>query len=185
MADSGAPSFLIRTQPHSGEIPHPTMARGFAPWRGTDLLRLSVTAVLGVALLVTSWYGAARQGAFDKQSPWIDLGIVAGIVFGAGNCVWVLQGRRRIGERRNRLIPFTAEAVDLYRWRPVWNTSDQPPASGAAVAPTNNGRGDGLVRAEGMRFAHRPNCPLVDGKTVSGVRGNSWPRCLICHPESP
>ena len=186
MADQWSPSFRITAQTDVVEDPRQGRGRLAAPWNGTDLLRLSFTVLLGVALLGASWYGAARQGSLDKQAPWIDLGIVAGIVFGAGNGLWVLQGRRRIGERRNRLIPFALEEVQLYRWKADLNPPDRMPAAGALIGAKRAERGGagGLVRAQGMSLAHRSNCPLLEGKAVTRVRGNSRARCQICHPES-
>jgi hypothetical protein len=134
------------------------------PWRPGDtpaVLALNVLAAAGVA---ACWFGSAREIHFHDTLYWLQGAIVAVIVAGVGDGLWLLAGMRRIRERRRVLI-------ETWPRQPV-------------VASTAE---EAVVTAPRMTTYHRPGCLLVLGKKVrSGSSGALAARqltpCGMCRP---
>jgi hypothetical protein len=146
--------------------------RRAAPWEPGDLVRLVVLTLVALAVIGVAWYGASGEGRLSHQMSWLNLSVAGLMVTGAGNLMWLARGRRSVGERRREL---------LARWEPAGPAGSSWPTS----APEREVPADGpLVRAAGMRLAHRPGCPLVAGKhTAPALDGG--PRCRICGEDRP
>ena len=68
------------------------------PWARTHLLALVVLNALGGVLIGVAWYWSA--GRTEAQTAPLNLAVVAMMVAGAGNGLWLMRGRRAIGARR-------------------------------------------------------------------------------------
>lgn len=138
-------------------------------WRDSDVVMVSVTALLGLIAIIGAWFGASGASATTQQAAWLNIAVAGFAVSGVGLCLWLMRGRRAIGERRVALVSL--DPVD-----------DEPPAvpfqrpAGDATAPL------GLVRAVGMRRVHELNCPLVAGKRVEPASLGDGDPCSVCRP---
>jgi hypothetical protein len=141
------------------------------PWRIGDLWALWVPLVAGAVLLLLSWWGTSATVNLSTQIVWLNVGVCGVMVGGAGIVVWLMTGRRAIGERRRRLLPEVVVA------RMVAAGVDVPTAS------------DDLVTGVRMTRYHRADCPMVAGKTIrraSGVQARSagLAPCGVCRPDA-
>jgi hypothetical protein len=106
--------------------------------------------MVGVAFLLASAVATTATEDLSARVAWINLGVVGLLVAGAGNTFWLLAGRRAVGERRAMLLADGGP-------RP-----GELGADGEAEAATTR-----LVALRGATRFHRPDCPLVSGKTVT------------------
>lgn len=141
------------------------------PWRLGDLLGLWLAFSLGALALLVSWWGASGTALLTRQYAWTDLGIAGAVVIACGNGLWILTGRRAVGERRRRVL-------DAYAGL------SSPDAT--TLAPVEQ-EANGLVASPGMRRYHRPGCQLVSGKAVAAAPIDVHERhgrrpCGICQP---
>jgi hypothetical protein len=126
--------------------------RRSVPWQVGDLLLLYLANVGGLLLIVVAWFEASGAVSQDAQILWLDVGIVGVIVAGAGNVLWLLTGRRGVGELRRALTPAL-----MARFA-------EPSAEAAPAVPaTDPGQ---LVAGADMTRYHRADCLLVVGKEV-------------------
>ena len=139
------------------------------PWRLYDVLVVYAATALGFGLLVVAYWGASSTAEMSRQLPWVNVAIVGIMVLGTGNAVWLLNGRRAVGERRRRLVAD-----------PEMGDGEHPGAVTSVVT-------DRPVAAAGMRHYHRPDCQLVAGKSVRATtlaqhrRARRQP-CGMCQP---
>lgn len=147
------------------------MGRG-APglaWRDSDIVMVSITSLLGVIATVTAWFGATDAGSLAQQTAWLHVAVAGFAVSGIGLSVWLLRGRRAVGDRRVGLISL--EDPD----------GEVPHASrtgrGKAPGPTEP---MGLVRAPGMARVHHRDCPLVAGKPAEPAHPSDGDHCGVC-----
>jgi hypothetical protein len=136
--------------------------RHSVPWQVGDLMLLYLTNVAGLLLIVVGWYEASGALSQDAQILWLDLGIVGVIVAGAGNVLWLLTGRRAVGELRRALTPalmarFAEPTGDRLTIDPEIDAGQR--VAGQLVA------GQLVAGAEMTRY-HRADCLLVAGKDV-------------------
>jgi hypothetical protein len=125
-------------------------------WSFEDFLRWLGVFAIGVVMVVAGWWLAAGQGRTDRQMVPASLAVAGLIVACAAHVVWVLKGRRAVGERMARL-----GAAD-------WLAED---GAVAVTLPTEL-----VVAAGASMLYHRPNCPMV--------RGREWPRSTAADQES-
>jgi hypothetical protein len=143
------------------------------PWRIGHLVVVYVVNLTGLLLIVVAWIEVSGQLTLRAQIPWVDVGVAGIIVAGAGNVLWMLTGRRAVGEMRRGLT------VHL-------------PAAGQATFED-----DGLPRAASDQFVagrrmshyHRAECPLVEGKRVTldsheGHLSAARVACDVCIPSA-
>jgi hypothetical protein len=145
--------------------------RRTVPWQVGDLLLLYLANVSGLLLIVVAWFEASAAVSQDTQIVWLDIGITGVIVAGAGNLLWLLTGRRAVGELRRALTPaLTARFAE-----PI-------PQAGPAVSTADHGL---LVAGVDMTRYHRADCPLVAGKEVADSpeeshRARGRRPCQVC-----
>jgi len=147
---------------------NPAWARS-APWSLAGVVAIYVTTGLGLALVAASWWGTSGTVVVHDELPWLQVGIVGLVVLGTGNGVWLLAGRRAVGQRRRLLVAD----VDV----------DSLPRPGVAVTAEH----PLPVAATGMRRFHRPECPLALGKPVVAATPDEHLEagrapCGICRP---
>ncbi len=132
-------------------------------WRDGDVLMVVLTALVCVVAITVGWFGASGSATLTHQVAYLNLAVAGFAVFAGGNCLWLLRGRRAVGERRAALIAL--EPAEPVRQAP------------AAVPATASWQ---LVRGAGMRRLHQPDCPLVAGKPVEPVGLADGEPCGVC-----
>ena len=136
------------------------------PWTRSDIIALSALVAAGLTGLVAGWTGTSGEPVHASQTAWLDLGIAGLIVTGAGIALWLMRGRRAVGQRRAALLAdVDPGAADVHA-----------PAAVATAA---------LVAMTGMSRYHRADCELVAGKRVRRVRAGQTglTPCGVCEPD--
>lgn len=134
-------------------------------WRDGDIITLAVTTTIGLFTLIGAWFGASGSGSVPQQTLWLNLGVAGFTVFAAGNALWLLRGRRAVGDRRAALVWLDTD-------------EDEQPAPLPAVAA----RSGQTVHIPGASRAHRADCPLVARKQVEPTDSGEFTPCGVCSP---
>lgn len=150
-----------------------TSGAGLA-WQDTDILLLVATALGGLIGITVAWFGASGSSDPAGQATWMSVGVAAFTTSATGNCLWLLRGRRAIGERRAGLISFEPDEAD-----PPADPAGWPDESTATGSRTTQFE---FVRAEGMNRVHVPDCPLLTGKSVVPAQLGDGEPCGVCQP---
>ncbi|MPY79407.1 MAG: hypothetical protein GEV04_13150 [Actinophytocola sp.] len=129
-------------------------------WRDGDIVMLVVTALIGGIAIAAAWFGASGSATVSHQTAWLNLGVAGFAVFAGGTCLWLLRGRRAVGERRATLVAVEAA----------------PPVT----APVDATASWQFVRGTGMRKLHHPGCPLLTGKPVEPAEPADGEPCGVC-----
>jgi hypothetical protein len=111
------------------------------PWSLGAVLVLLACNALGLSLGVTAWYAAAREATLQGQVKWVSLAGAACVLMGLGAAVFVLVGRRTIGQ-----------GLGLLR------VPSRPVPLGAVTAAADTGD---LVAVPGLRLYHHGACTLA------------------------
>lgn len=138
-------------------------------WRDSDLVVVSITALLGLIAIIAAWFGASGSHSLTQQAMWLNLAVAGFAVSSVGLCLWLMRGRRAIGERRVALV-----SLDPVEDEPA-SAPVRRPAAGSTASFD-------LVRAPGMRRVHDPACPLVAGKPVERANPGDGEPCAVCAP---
>jgi hypothetical protein len=118
-----------------------------ALWGADDLLRWVALITVGFVMIVAAWFVVSGEAQFAEQVGMADLAVGGLLVACAGHVMWVLSGRRAVGERRRFLLGDPGRIV---------LPADRP---GVAVSGEEQ-----LVAGAGTKLFHRPNCRLVVGR---------------------
>jgi hypothetical protein len=114
-------------------------------------MRWALAVGVGGLVVVVSWYVCSGDASFSKQVGPADAALGGLVLAGLGNAMWLLRGRRALGERRRALLPDVAAAAE-----PVGRVTR---VSGVEARPDEL-----LVAGEGMVLFHRPDCALATGR---------------------
>jgi hypothetical protein len=117
-------------------------------------------------MIFAAWYNASGSDRLSTVVAWVNLGVGGIIVSGTANALWLLAGRRAVGERRRWLLPEPSEI-----------TTDAKPAADV----------EQLVCGAGMTRFHRESCLLVEGKPVAPASrqqhlAEGRRPCGVCEP---
>ena len=138
------------------------------PYTAADVLTIYATSVVAGGLGLLAWWNTSGAVDVNTQVPWANVAILALVVAGTGNAVWLLRCRRAVGERRAAILPLgtghsrrTTLAAPTTRTKPV------------AVA--------------GATRYHDGRCVFVDGKAVRRASEAAHRRagrrpCDFCQP---
>lgn len=142
--------------------------QGAGLWRPPELIALYASTGVASGMVAASWIGVADATTVADQVRWLNLSVVGAVVAGLSNVLFLVLGRRRVGQRRGRLLP---EPVDV-----ELVTDD------ATLATDRR-----LVLASGMTHFHRSTCQLVANKDVSadGAEAHELAGrrpCAVCGP---
>jgi hypothetical protein len=137
-------------------------------WLPSDVALLAALNLVAGALLVASAWATTATDDLSVRVAWVNLGVLGLLVAGTGNALWLLAGRRAIGERR-------ADLMDV----PVIEGDD---TSVVLAQPSTR-----LVSVARASHFHRDDCALVRGKTVTAAARSRHERagrtpCGICEP---
>ena len=135
------------------------------PRRGRGWLLVGQVACL-VTIALAGRAAAERPGT-GGQASWVAIAVLAALISAAGNGVWLAVVRKAAGARRHDVFARLAANLD---------PSDTVGGQQAAVAATAS-----AVMIEGLTLRHRPDCPLVAGKTVVPA-GDDVAGCGWCSP---
>ena len=150
------------------------------PWEAHHLLRACVTLGVSAIGLMIAWWGASGTAKLSSELAWMNLGVAGLVVFGATLAMWLLAGRRALGQRQAAMRVSLEATVAKREGRPDTDSS----AKAAAGA-------DALVWANGGTLYHRADCQLVAGKVLRSATLHAHDRarrkaCQICLPgEGP
>jgi hypothetical protein len=137
---------------------------------------------LGVALILLAWYGAAHTTRVWQQVPYAISGGLLGLGFilagGFGYFAYwltkLMDDGRRQSEEALRIAQRSAEALERIET-----------ALGGGTARRRSNPNGALVATRTGNMVHRPDCPMVAGKSnlrrVTSTRGMR--ACLVCEPE--
>jgi hypothetical protein len=134
------------------------------PWAAGELRALAAVNATAVLLLGAAWERAGTTATLDGQITWLNVGVAALVLSAGAHGATIFVGRRAIGRRRAQLLPD-----------PVVTTE---PIGASSVGET-------WIWVAGTRRAHRPACPLTQGKVVVAadpdlIREHSLLRCEVC-----
>jgi hypothetical protein len=154
-------------------------ASGRALWAAEDLIRLVLSLGVGAVVVTVAWYICSGDASFNRQIGPLDAAVGGLVVAGLGNVMWLLRGRRALGERRRSLLTDVAKVADTPA-RPLVVTGS--PATPSVADPTTL-----FVAGEGLVRFHRSGCPLVAGRDwVAATRleheGLGRLPCGVCAP---
>lgn len=143
------------------------------PWTADQRVALVVGNVLGLAAVVTAWWGASGSDSANRQIAWLDLAIFGVVVAGAVNGVYLLRGYRAVRLARTSIF--------------VPATSASPTSAAARTRSAARGGAERFVFVAGTTRFHRADCALVSGKPTTGGTRTSQEKagraaCEICQP---
>jgi hypothetical protein len=122
------------------------------PWTVEDLLRTYLGNAVGLVAVLTSWYGVSGTAVPERSVRWLVIGIGGVITIGTVNGLWLLAGRRAVGER-TALVTRGVEQL-------------LPALSAVGPRPVVTNELSEFVAVTGGTRYHTPDCQLVAGKTV-------------------
>lgn len=134
-----------------------------SPWRDSDLTVTALLSLLGLIAIIIAWFRANHTSSLTDEILWLNVAVTGFAVTAIGLALWLMRGRRAIGERRLSLVSF------------------EPAVPGPAVRRQRVARTSSeLVRVPGTRHVHDPDCPLVAGKQVEPAEAGTGQRCGVC-----
>ncbi len=168
----------------SRTAPRAAVAQRGTLWSAEDLLRWALATGVGGIVIAVSWYVCAGDASFTRQIGPLDAAVAGAVVSGLGNAMWLLRGRRVLGERRRALLADPVVAVDAAAGdavRKVSTSASPGPATSAISEP------DVFVAGEGLLRFHSPDCILAAGRAwTSATREHHEDAgrlpCGVCRP---
>ena len=147
------------------------------PWALAQFGRVTSLWLTALILLCVSWAGARSDADPANAGLWILLGILGGLVAGAGSTFWLVSGTRSVRARQQVLVARIAAAAPQLE-QALGVQVDQPQAiTGTTVL-------QGVVRVDqGTRY-HRADCLMVAGKTLLPMDhvDPALAPCGVCRP---
>jgi predicted Co/Zn/Cd cation transporter (cation efflux family) len=143
-----------------------------SPWRAEDVVRWTSTSLVGVGAVVVAAIGAHSEKLFHSQYSWGVLAVIGMMVGSYAQVIWVLRGRRIVGERIEVLLRTPNEEQAGITTRLVGTDIE---GARSLVAPI------------GSSLFHRPDCVLSVGRDVvadtrSDHEGAGRMPCGVCQP---
>lgn len=151
------------------------------PWDANDLVGVIGANALAAVALVVAWFGVSGSAVLPDAVNYTIVGIAGVVLQGCGNIVWLMRGRRVIGQRRVQTIAQLELLVGL-------DADAAPSAAPAGSATRGQPRtGADLVTVPGTSRFHREDCQLVTGKDVVPARladhlAAGRQACGVCEP---
>jgi drug/metabolite transporter (DMT)-like permease len=130
-------------------------------WPRRGRLWLLVGQVACLAAIVLAGRASAERPASGGQGAWVAVAVAAAVISAAGNGIWLAVLRRVANGRRQLVFARLASPAE------------------AALGPADVA--GGFVMVSGLTLRHRPDCPLVAGKSVVPASPDARP-CGWCLP---
>jgi hypothetical protein len=145
----------------------PERFRRTVPWRLGDLYLVIGSAIIGIVLIAMARVAVRDQPSLATEVRWMNVAVTGVIVLGTGIVLWLLAGRRAVGDLRRHLLAqlHAAQAAPTSR-----HPLDSPSTSE-------------FVTAARMTRYHSPGCLLVAGKSTEAVTPAQLDRlhpCGVC-----
>jgi hypothetical protein len=140
-----------------------------SPWTVADISRLLTRIGLGLAAVVIGWVVISGTTVWRTQVIWTAVATGGVAIASTGAGLWLIAGFGTVARERRAVIELLRQ------------TRTAAPAAQLDLAD------DTVVTAPSMTRFHRPDCPLVKGKSVSAAtyaavaRRNLQP-CGMCQP---
>jgi hypothetical protein len=132
------------------------------PWSSEDAIRWAGSTSVGVVMVSIAWWWASGEANVLDQLPAMTLAVAGAIVACTGHALWVLRGRRAVGERIERMSAASWIAEDY--------------TTVVTALPL-------LVSAPESRLAHTTSCPMAVGRGFPVIDlASVVTRCGICRP---
>ena len=138
---------------------------------------------LGLVLLLAAYLGVSREVLVAKQIPYL----VSGGLFGLaavtlGSRLLLIEDLRRDAGRLDRLERAVTDLHDA-----LLSRADAPHPDVAAQRVSVNGQAAPLLALAGGDSFHRPDCPLIEGKSsvlpvATAAQRKGLTPCLMCQP---
>ena len=132
-------------------------------WPRRGRLWLLVGQAACLAAIVLAGRASAERASAGGQNGWMAVAVAAALLSAAGNGVWLGALRRTSSRRRQLIVARLGTKVG------------GPPAG----PPAGVGEAAASVMVPGLTLRHRPDCPLVAGKTVVPASDDADP-CGWC-----
>lgn len=144
-------------------------------WPVGAVTNLYAATLVGLAAVVTGWWGASGAAKVSGQLAWLNVTIAGVVVAGTANVVWILRARRAVGLRARRLVGHLA---------------GDAPHAGVASAEAAAGSppdGESLLAVSGLGLFHRVGCAMLAGKPAATASSEEHRRagraaCGVCRP---
>ncbi|HVA43848.1 MAG TPA: hypothetical protein VNF50_10225 [Acidimicrobiales bacterium] len=143
---------------------------------------------LGVALIVLGWAGAAYTTDYFSQVPYLISGGILGLalVICGGLCYmihFILLAQRHSQDANTQVLGALDRLDQSLDRAATLLASSGAVRTGKASSPD-------LVMTASGEMIHRLDCPVVTGRSSSGLRpvtriGPAASLCRICHPTVP
>ncbi|MFW6689550.1 hypothetical protein [Streptomyces sp. MAR4 CNX-425] len=138
----------------------------------------------GAVLCAVGWYGVSGERFAERQIPYLASCTIPGAALIVSGAVLLSRGDQglaaaRVEELYGLLVAADGDGRD-----------EEGPAGpdGPAPRPAETGGDAPYLAVPGGTLYHRPECPLVDGKTgAAPVPGGDGPLapCPVCEPDRP
>lgn len=133
-------------------------------------MRTYLGNAVGLVAVLSSWYGVSGTAVPETSVRWLVIGIAGVITIGTVNGLWLLAGRRAVGERTASVTGGMEQLL--------------PALSAVAPRPVETSEASEFVAVPGGTRYHTPDCQLVAGKTVVHGQQAVADRlpCGVCAP---
>ncbi|MGP0032697.1 MAG: hypothetical protein ACLPVF_19610 [Acidimicrobiales bacterium] len=166
-----------------------------APWSAEDFIRWVIAVALGGIVVAVSWYVCAGYASFYRQIGPLDAAVAGVLLSGLGNVMWLLRGRRAVGERRRALLPDAipdaiGDSIEAAISGPVGAVRKVSGDVGGAeprLITEKMETGELFVSGEGLLRYHRPDCALAADRRWAGATRSEQEAagrlpCGVCRP---
>lgn len=120
-----------------------------APWKTSDVHRCVALSAVGLITAAFGWFLVSGRATYDEQMDVIGIAMFGVTLSAVANAVWILQGRRAVGERTRVLL---AERAAYF------------PDLGVPGAPVEVASHRSFVAGSDSRFFHAVDCELARGR---------------------
>jgi hypothetical protein len=141
-----------------------------SPWRDSEISTTAITVLVGAIAIVAASFSAKHATSLPQQTMWLDVAVAGFAVSATGLGLWLMRGRRAVGERRVSLVSLEPAVPEPAPVRP------SPVKRSTRTAPSL------FVRVPGTRRLHDRACPLVAGKEVEPAALDTGEPCGVCTP---
>jgi hypothetical protein len=138
-----------------------------------SLLRWSITVVVAAVVLIGAWFNASGKNNWTDQVFAADIAVIAVVVSSAASIGLLINGRRQVGLRRERLLGDPGP--------------ERPQPAAVVVLDIPAPRTSELVGGPGLLHFHRADCAMASGRGWPAASSADHARegrsaCGVCRP---